>query len=263
MEVLFKIFQEYGWWGFLGIVLCIGLFISSKYISKKLTSNVSSGLEKIGADLTQKLADQNKELTTTIIDQQKVLIDNLINRDYIKQETHANMMNEKMSLSQDINTSLKDMMNIHNSQRAFIIEFQNNAYNLSGIPFAKYNCTYECYERGLTQLAAICRDLPFSQLANIVYTMIKRKVSQIVYDDVTELEENNRSLYDLLIQDEAKALIFNAFYDKDNQFFGLLVLEYHNEIDLEKINLNQIQFQCAEITSILNLRYKYNSTDKK
>jgi hypothetical protein len=93
--------------------------------------------------------------------------------------------------------------------------------------------------------------------------MIKRKVSQIVYDDITELKENNRSLYDLLIQDEAKVLIFNALYDKDNQFFELLVLEYHNEIDLEKINLNQIQFQCAEITSILNLRYKYNSTDKK
>lgn len=262
MELLFKIFQEYGWWGLLGIALCIGLFISSKYIAKKFSKEMSSGLDKIGEKLTDQLAEQNERLTSTIISQQQVLINNLINRDNEKQETHTNMMNEKMSLSQDINTSLKDMMNIHNSQRAFILEFQNTTYNLSGIPFAKYNCTYECYERGLTQLASVCRDLPFSQLANIVSTMIKKKVHQLVYDDINDLEENNRALFDLLVDDGAKAIIYNALYDKDNQFFGLLVLEYHKEVDLSNINLNQIQFQCAEITSILNLRYKYNSIDK-
>jgi hypothetical protein len=262
MEVLFKIFQEYGWWGILGIVICIGLFWSSKFVSKKLTANMTSGLEKIGADLTEKLADQNKALTNTIMDQQKLLIENLIHHDKEKEENHAQMMNEKMSLSQDINTSLKDMMNIHNSQRAFILEFQNSAYNLSGIPFAKYNCTYECYERGLTQLAVRCKDLPFSQLANVVATMIKKKVSQLVYNDISELEETNRALYDLLIDDGAKAIIYNALYDKDNQFFGLLALEYHKEVDLNNVNLDQIRLQCAEIISILNLRYKYNSVGK-
>lgn len=258
MEILFKIFQEYGWWGLLGIALCIGLFASSKYVSKKLTGDVSNGLEKIGKDLTEKIAKQNEELTSTIVNQQKILIDHLIHRDNEKEEIHANMFNEKMSLSNEINTGLKDMMNIHNSQRAFILEFQNTAYNLSGIPFAKYNCTYECYERGLTQLARKCKDLPFSQLANIVSTMIKQKKHQLIYKDIHNLEENSRALFDLLNEDGAKSIIYNALYDKDNQFFGLLVLEYHKEIDFNNINLNQIQFQSAELTSILNLRYKYN-----
>ena len=258
MDILFKIFQEYGWWGLLGIALCIGLFISSKYVSKKFTKEVSSGLETIGKNLTEQLAKQNNELTSTIIDQQKILIDHLISRDNEKEEIHANMFNEKMSLADEINTGLKDMMNIHNSQRAFIIEFQNSAYNLSGIPFAKYNVTYECYERGLTQLVMNCKNLPYSQLANIVVTMIKKKVHQLVYRDIHELEENSRALFDLLFEDGATSIIYNALYDKDNQFFGLLVLEYHQEVDFDKINLNQIQFQSAELTSILNLRYKYN-----
>ncbi len=258
MDILFKIFQEYGWWGLLGIALCIGLFISSKYVSKKFTKEVSSGLDEIGKKLTDQLSQQNKDLTKTIIDQQKLLIDNLIHRDNEKIETHANMFNEKMSLSQEINTSLKDMMNIHNSQRAFILEFQNTAYNLSGIPFAKYSCTYESYERGLTPLGMVCNGLPFSQLADIVSRMIKDKTHQLVYDNIKELEENSPALFDLLIKDGAKVIIYNALYDKDNQFIGLLVLEYHKEVDIKNINLNQVQFQGAEITSILNLRYKYN-----
>ena len=38
---------------------------------------------------------------------------------------------------------------------------------------------------------------------------------------------------------------------------GLLVLEYQGELDTNKINLNQLRIQAAELTSILNIRYKY------
>ena len=67
MEILFKIFNEYGWWGILGIVICIVLFLITKYISKKFNKNITSGLEKVGETLTNQLAEQNKELTQTIV----------------------------------------------------------------------------------------------------------------------------------------------------------------------------------------------------
>jgi hypothetical protein len=44
-------------------------------------------------------------------------------------------------------------------------------------------------------------------------------------------------------------------YDKNNVLIGLLVLEYQTPIT--NINLNQLHIQTAEITSILNIRYKY------
>lgn len=67
METLFKIFLSYGWWGLLGIVVCVILFFLSKIIIKKISSNVSTGLEQVGKNLTKEISEQNKTLVDTFI----------------------------------------------------------------------------------------------------------------------------------------------------------------------------------------------------
>ena len=71
MENIFKVFELYGWWGLLGLLLFVILFFGIKYIFKKMsnniTTNISSGLEKVGENLTTQLSEQNKQLTSTII----------------------------------------------------------------------------------------------------------------------------------------------------------------------------------------------------
>jgi len=45
MEVIFEIFLTYGWWGLIGIATCISLFLVGKFFLKRISSNVSTGLE--------------------------------------------------------------------------------------------------------------------------------------------------------------------------------------------------------------------------
>jgi hypothetical protein len=82
------------------------------------------------------------------------------------------MLNERMTLAEDINQALKDIMNIHNAQRAFILEFHNSYQNLSGIPFAKYSCNYEWFDKGLTPLGHKAVGLPFGSIAKVVYDVV-------------------------------------------------------------------------------------------
>ena len=135
MENIFKVFELYGWWGLLGLLLFVILFFGIKYIFKKMsnniTTNISSGLEKVGENLTTQLSEQNKQLTSTIIGQQEKLINYLINNESEREKNHSSMLNERMSLAQDINQALKDIMNIHHAQRAFILEFHNSYQNLN------------------------------------------------------------------------------------------------------------------------------------
>ena len=257
MDILFDIFQQYGWWGMLGIFLCICLFLMSKYVSKKFNKNITSGLEKVGEKLTNQLSEQNKQLTTTIVNSQEKLINYLIKKDDEETKNHNNMLSERMTLAEDINMTLKDIMNIHNAQRAFILEFHNSYQNLSGVPFAKYSCNYEWFDKGLSPLGTKIIGLPFGSIAKVVYDVIKSDTQQVIYTDIHRLEEENPSLVSIFRDPKTKAIVYTGMYDKNNILIGLLVLEYQKEFDESKLNLPQLNIQTAEVTSILNIRYKY------
>ena len=200
METLFKIFLEYGWWGILGIILCIGLFFGGQYMIKKINKNMSSGLETIGKELTKEISEQNKELVTKIIANQDKLLDHILDQKTMERKNHNVMLHEKMQLSDEINMSLKDIMNIHNAQRAFILSFHNSGENLSGTPFPKYSCEYEWFDKGLLPLQFKCKNLSFSSLAHIVNNILKSSNQQIIYS-IEDLYQYSPSLYALLKDD--------------------------------------------------------------
>lgn len=256
MEIFFNIFLQYGWWGIAGIVLCILLFLLVKYISKKFSKNISSGFDKIGEKLTDQLSKQNDQLTNTIVSSQEKLINYLINKDDEKTQNHNNMLNERMTLAEEINQSLKDIMNIHNAQRAFILEFHNSYQNLSGVPFAKYSCNYEWFDKGLSPLSHKIIGQPFSTISKVVYDLINSDTQQVIYKDIQKLVDDNPTLISIFKDPKTKAVVYTGMYDKNNVLIGLLVLEYQTPIT--NINLNQLHIQTAEITSILNIRYKYS-----
>lgn len=258
MDALFDIFNDYGWWGILGLVFCMGMYLLTKWLGNKLSNDVSSGLEKVGETLVKTISKQNNELTKTIVEQQDKLVEHLINKDSIDYENHNNMLNKRIELADDINMSLKDIMYIHNAQRAFIIEFHNSYENLSGVPFAKYSVTYEWFEKGLMPLANKCMGLPFSQLAKIVSDIIFSDNQQKVYTDLEKMEEENPSLFALVKDTRTKAIVYNAMYDRNNQLIGCLTLEYQIPLEDAHLNLDQLKIQTAELTSILNIRYKYS-----
>lgn len=260
-NVIFEIFDKYGWWSLLGIGAIGGMYLLFKYLGNKITGDVTDGMEKIADRMTQSISEQNKELVNGISSQNEKLIDYIINGKSNIIETHNDMVEERMNLADEINFKLKDIMQIHNSQRSYIIEFHNSVTNLSGIPFAKYSCTYEWFEKGLLPLSNKCTGLPFSSIARIVKDLLQSYNNQIVYTNMKEMEDNNPSLFNIFGDSQTKILVYTCMFDNKNTLIGILCIEYKNDYDINDINLNEIRLETAELTSILNLRYKYQQTN--
>lgn len=258
MDAIVEVFENYGWNGVIGLVICGLIVLVVKWINNKLLDDVSTGLEKIGEKLTDQISNQNDKLMNHIVDQQKNLIDYVITKEHTVSDNHNKMMNERMALAEDINTKLKDIMNIHNSQRAFIIEFHNSNQNMSGIPFTKYSCTYEWFEKGLLPLGNRCVGLPFSSMSKIVQDVLTSSNQQMMYTDMNKLEMENPALVAFVKDEKTTCIIYNGLHDKNNQLIGLLVLEYQTNPEDIHVNMNQLAIQAAELTSILNIRYKYS-----
>lgn len=257
MDSIVEIFERYGWGGIIGIVLCMCMFIGMKWLSNKLSNNMSMGLEKVGEKLTDQMSKQNDQLVNTIIGQQDKFIDHILLKEHEEQEVHNEMVNDKIKLAEEIIESLKEIMLLHNAQRAFILEFHNSNNNLSGIPFAKYSCTYEWFDKGLFALSPKCNSLPFSQMARVTSDVIQAEKQIKIYDDMDEMEENNPSLCSTIKDTKTKKIVYSAMYDKNNILIGMLVLEYHKDHEISTEEINELGVQTAELTSIINLRYKY------
>ncbi len=267
MEIIFTIFEKYGWWGLIAIVLCTIICMFIKWLGTKIINNMRDGFDNVGHTIekqlieqqntiTNQLAKQQNDMADTLIKQQKQLVEYIINKDKTTIKTHNDMLNKRIEFAEDINIMLKDIMQIHKSQRAFIIEFHNSYENLSGIPFAKYSCTYEWFEKGLTPLSTKCLALPFSQMSRIVKEMINSENQQIIYTDMHQMELDNPSLFASVKDPKTKAIVYTGMFDRHNQLIGCLVLEYQIPLSKGNLNLSQLKLQTSEITSILNIKYK-------
>lgn len=257
MSVFFEIWDKYGWLGIGGLLLCMILFILIKKLGNKISCEMTSGLEKVGEKLTDQISKQNDKLMDSMVEQQKQLIDYLITEKKSDQNRHNNMINDKEDLAVEINDYLKDIMNIHNSQRAYILEFHNHNENLSGTPFVKYSCKYEWFEPGYDPLMGVCKDMAFSSIAQITKDVRQSENQCVVYTDINKFSKANPSISYYIKNDSTKAYVFKALYDKNNILIALLVLEYNYEIDPSKIKFNKLLVESAELTQLINLRYKY------
>lgn len=240
-----------------GILLSMILFILIKKLGNKITDEMSTGLEKVGEKLTDQISKQNDKLMDSMVEQQKQLIDYLITEKKTDHTRHNDMISDKEDLAVDINDYLKDIMNIHNSQRAYILEFHNHNENLSGIPFVKFSCKYEWFEPGYDPLMGVCKDMAFASIAQITKEIRHSANQCVVYTDMDKFTEINPSISYYIKSESTKAYIFKALYDKNNILIALLVLEYNYEIDESKIKFNKLLVESAELTQLINLRYKY------
>ena len=259
MDLFFSVFEKYGLQGVIVLVLCAVLYFMFKKFGNNLVSNMSTGLEKLGEKLTDQISNQNIKLVDTIIDQQKNLVGYLLNRESNEKQKHDNMLGERIIVADDVNMKCKEIMLKHRAKRAFTIEFHNSYTNISGIPFAKYSINYEWFDKGVYPLQYKAQGLPFSGLAKIVKDIYNTPNQQIVYDDLNKFENENPVLMSLFRDDNTKAFIYTGVHDNRNMLIGFLVLEYQEEIDKDKLNLDQLRVESAEITSMLNIRYKYKN----
>ena len=257
MSILFNIFEEYGWFGIIGLLVCMLSYLVMRYMGNKVSTEMSTGLERVGEKLTEQMSKQNDSLTKVIIEQQEKLFDHLLNEKKTEHDRHNNMIHDKEDLAVDINNYLKDIMNVHNSQRAYILEFHNHNENLSGTPFVKFSCKYEWFEQGYDPLLGVCKDMAFASIAQIVKDVRLSENQCVIYTDLNKFTKANPTISYYIKNDLTKAYVIKGLYDKNNILIALLVLEYNYEIDAKHINFNKLLVEAAELTQLINLRYKY------
>ena len=267
MNSVINIFEQYGWAGINAIIICVVLFYGGKYVIKKLTANMKTGLEDVGEKLTDKIAEQNDKLADqlsnqndtlvkTIIDQQDKLLGHLLDKKQNEQKNHNEMLGERMALTEEIRSGLKDIGHIHGAQRVFIVEFHNSNQNLSGTPFAKWSCTYEWCEKNVSSVQFAVKDLPFSGLSGAINKLYNSHEQHLIYEKLEDLIDDCPALRDLFTKYPCDSIMCCAMYDRDNILIGALILEFIGN-KMEKLNVAQLHIQAAELTSLINVRYKY------
>ena len=94
-------------------------------------------------------------------------------------------------------------------------------------------------------------------LSKVVSDVLNEPSGMKVYTDMITMENENPSLFAACKDPHTKAIVYSSMYDKNNILIGLLVLEYQVPLEEGHLNLDQLKIQTAELTSILNIRYKY------
>lgn len=256
---LITLISEYGWTSIL-IAVIIGLIsIAIKLITNHLSKDLNTGMEKIATKITDSIANQNENIVNVITNQNDKLIDYITDRDNTKNNQHYAMLEERMIYTEEINNKLKEIRLTLGASHVMIFEFHNSFQNLSGTPFAKYSCTYEDFSIGSTPLSNQISGYPFSIISHVVKDILNSENKQVVYRTDEEIlrsplkytSPGNTS------KDDIKGVIYNAMFDNQNNMIGILAIEFNNPIS-ENLNLEELKIETAQITSILNLRYKYS-----
>ena len=255
-SILVEFISDYGWSSVVIALLLGGIYLGVRFISNKMTNNMTSGIESLASKITNDFSEQNDKIIDAITTQNAKLIDYITNRDNHNTETHSHMLEERMKCSEEINHKLKEIALEVDSPHTFILEFHNSYQNLSGTPFAKYSCTYEYAAIDIPRYANVVSGYPFSIISSIVKDILKTKEKQVTYDNKDKIRIMP-IMHDNYMKEKIVGLIFNAMYDNNNNMIGLLVIEFHDKINNDFINYEELKLVTAQITSILNLRYKY------
>lgn len=273
LDTLYNIFQHYGLTGLILVAMGTVIVILGKQVFKNIKGNVDNRLDTLATTITDNMSKQNQTLIDSLNKQNEKLSDSLTNQntkllEFItnqqpaKKQKHDEMFKERVNTTRDINMKLKEICLTHGAFFAAIFEFHNTSTNLCGIPFAKFSCNFEYVEQKKPRtLLSNVQAFPFSMIEPVVTDIMETCDSrQVLYKDIATLPEEFDSVDNIFLAMPSKphGMIANAMWDNDENMIGLLIIGYKNELP-DNVQANEIKIDTTQLTSIVNLRYKYDS----
>jgi hypothetical protein len=273
LDTLYNIFQQYGLTGLILVTMGTVIVILGKQVFKNIKGNVNNRLDTLATTITDNMSKQNQTLIDSLNKQNEKLSDSLTNQNTqllefitnqqpVNKQKHDEMFKERLNTTSDINMKLKEICLTHGAFFAAIFEFHNTSTNLCGVPFAKFSCNFEYVEQKKPRtLLANVQSFPFSMIEPVVSDIMKTCDSrQVLYKDIAALPEEFYSVYNIFLAMPSKlhGLIANAMWDNNENMIGLLIIGYKTELP-DNIQTNEIKIDTTQLTSIVNLRYKYDS----
>jgi hypothetical protein len=254
LETLYNIFQGYGIAGLLFVILAAILIIIGKHIVENMKGGINNGFESLTKNITRLLGEQNTQLIEAINTQNNKIIDYLINQNNEEKKLHDGNLSARMSVTLDINSMLKDILIKTNSSRVVIMEFHNSFQNLSGVPFAKYSCTFEQVDIGVRPIQDKWQAMPFSSISGVVEKMLKKpNTAYLEYINMDDFREDAPVIFALVDDLNVYKIMFIPLYNSNNVIIGGIAIEWHRDPKIS-INYNELIINTAKISSLLNFK---------
>lgn len=262
MEVLTNIlsfFSDYGWPGFVAIVLILVLdWIVSKK-DKSTQKTINSGFDR----LTDSISRQNEHLINSINRSNEktqtelfnLIKTTIIDKDNTAKLNHYKSLDKRQVVSEEINNILWDTMNIYNCQRILVLEFHNSKENLNGLPFLWYDVQYEKQQKDVLPISSKARNLQASNIVPIINVINNTPGNIIILDknDIEKLYNKSTVLYSQLKELNIEHIIFSGIYSNDNKLIGIVALEYQENHPYHEdlIDILDIKGRTAKIAQLL------------
>lgn len=276
LETLYNILQKYGITGVVVVVLGTAIVLLIKQVIHNLNDNVDDKFNTFADKITTNNQKQIEVLTNNLQKQQDTLINTLstnnnkmlnaiISMNPNNKQDHDSKFKGRVISTKELNLKLKEITLECNATFTAVFEFHNNSTNLCGIPFAKFTCSFEWVaNRKPATLMTKIISFPFALIEPIVTDLINTDDGrQIIYKDINSTGD----VYDALdtifgqMQNKPKSLIVNGMWDNNDNMIGLMIVGYKDDIPnyLSQHRIQELKFETTQVTSMLNLNYKYNN----
>ena len=261
MEPILKIFSEYGWPGIIAIIVVLVIYYLVSRKEKKSIDSMNSGF----TSLTNTITSQNEYLVKAITTSNEKTQDrlfNLINKtiasqDEIKAGIHNYSIGKRLTVSEEVDEVLFELLNMTHAQRTVLIEFHNSKENLDGLAFLWYDIQHEKQQKGIDSISAKARNLAATNIRPIIKKVNNSK-THIVYlnpEDIEELYNESTVLYSYFKEINVNHAIYCGIYNYDtNELRGLVAIEFqegHPYIE-ELVNEFDIKEKCSVIEHLYN-----------
>ena len=215
--------------------------------------------------LTNTITSQNEYLVKAITTSNEKTQDrlfNLINKtiasqDEIKAGIHNYSIGKRLTVSEEVDEVLFELLNMTHAQRTVLIEFHNSKENLDGLAFLWYDIQHEKQQKGIDSISAKARNLAATNIRPIIKKVNNSK-THIVYlnpEDIEELYNESTVLYSYFKEINVNHAIYCGIYNYDtNELRGLVAIEFqegHPYIE-ELVNEFDIKEKCSVIEHLYN-----------
>lgn len=247
LETALKIFANYGWPGIVAILLIAAVV----YFFKKQDKKLGKSMDDMVKNLTESMNKQNQGLIDSLQQSNKMLLENqtkmfdtlLASISNKQKEEHTEGLRQRSEFMEKINTMLRRIQNYSSASRVSLIELHNSKENLNGLPFLWYDIQQEFTAKGVTPILNKVKDI---QASNLIYVIKKVNENRPHYTVLGEkelqgLETVYPTLYHhLVVELDAKIVVYVGLYGEDNVLYGFLSLEYGYEYEISQSIINRV-----------------------
>lgn len=272
-EFIIELVHQYGPLGVLlggSVILLLWLFNnkiskSNKTVTTSVDKLATAILEQntklsdtISNTIVKTMSENNKETQKQMLSLIEKAVDNRNNK---KEEQHFDYMKERINISDEIYTIIKEINDKSRAARTILFEFHNSNSNFEGLPFVKYDATTEHIARGEKTLMNNIKDSQLQILFPVIKSLYNNESNIIHYNGKwihDDLYNISAVLYSQYNEIQIEDVIYVGCYSKKNQMIGVIAVEFNKHHPYVKGNVqdDEIVDAAEQISTLLRLREK-------